>query len=107
MDHHDSDSGMMKSHFSKHGDFKGTSIKNVFGGKDYYDSKGMLKGMTMKNVFKGHDYYDKDAMLKGHTIPGMGSKNFIASDGGIKYTPKFLHSDDLHSMRSSLLGKIR
>lgn len=106
MDINDIDNGM-KSHFSKHGEFKGTTIKNVFGGKDYYDSKGIFKGMTIKNVFKGHDYFDKDGMPMGSTIPGMGSKNFIASDGSIKYAPKFLHSDELHSQRLSLLNKIR
>jgi hypothetical protein len=103
--HHDS---IIHSHFSKDGTFKGTSLKNVFGGKDYYDSHGLLKGLTMKNVFGGHDYYDSHMNFDGSSIPGPGTHHFLGSNGHMHHHgPEFLHSDQMHNMRMDLLNKIR
>jgi hypothetical protein len=111
MIHHDSfhndDSGS-HFHFSKDGTFKGTSMKNIFGGKDYFDSHGQLKGFTFKNFFGGHDYFGSDGHLHGSTIPSLGKLNFIDTNGNLHHHgPEFLHSNHIHSMRMDLLNKIR
>ena len=105
-DHIDNDHAM-HTHISKHGEITGTSIKNIFGGKDYWDSHGAMKGFTSKNIFGGHDYHNSHGEYSGMTLPHHGHDNFLGQDGHFHHSPSLLHSQDIGLMRSSLLDHIK
>ncbi|MDR3665588.1 MAG: hypothetical protein P4L35_01980 [Ignavibacteriaceae bacterium] len=95
------------THISKHGEITGTSQKNIFGGKNYWDSHGAMKGFTMKNIFDGHDYYNSHGDHMGLTMAHHGNDNFLSQDGQFHHSPSFLQSDHINSARIGLLKNIR
>jgi hypothetical protein len=94
-------------HHDEHGNFEGTTIKNSFGGKDYFGPGGHPHGSSTDNLMGGHSYFNSHGGHMGDTISGMGHNNFLGADGHFHSTPDMLHSDHVNTMRMSLLNRIK